>query len=189
MEQEGPESKSQRTVAGLPVCSLSPFAGEIPVSYVATHEIDKRPVCDHKTGERMAPQLVQVGRRTECEAMIRHQFFERVPIAMARGKKVRCQWLDEIKEGANGPLVRSRLVAMEVAMVYDLIHSLALHLSKASRSSSQEPRQSRMTEDDTLVCSPCTTSALRFNTHSYHTMSRLRCNRRVVKRKRDTCGN
>ena len=49
------------------------------------------------------------------DAMTRHQLFERVPIAMARGKKVRCQWLDEMKEGANGPFVRSRLVAMEVA--------------------------------------------------------------------------
>ena len=47
--------------------------------------------------------------------MTRHQLFERVPIAMARGKKVRCQWLDEMKEGANGPFVHSRLVAMEVA--------------------------------------------------------------------------
>ena len=47
--------------------------------------------------------------------MTRHQLFERVPIAMARGKKVRCQWLNEIKEGANGPFVRSRLVAMKVA--------------------------------------------------------------------------
>ena len=34
---------------------------------------------------------------------------------MARGKKVRCQWLDEMKEGVNRPFVRSRLVAMEVA--------------------------------------------------------------------------
>ena len=33
---------------------------------------------------------------------------------MARGKKVGCQWLDEMKEGATGPFVRSRLVAMEV---------------------------------------------------------------------------
>ena len=47
--------------------------------------------------------------------MTRHQLFERVPIAMARGTKVRCQWLDEMKEGANGPFVRSRLVAVEVA--------------------------------------------------------------------------
>ena len=33
MEQEGLESKRQRTVAGLPVCSLTPV-DEIPVSYV-----------------------------------------------------------------------------------------------------------------------------------------------------------
>ena len=115
MEQEEPESKRQRTVAGLPVCYLLPPVGVIPVSFVATHEIDERPVYDHKTGERLAPHLVQVGRRTDREAMIRHQLFERVPIASARGKKVRCQWLDEMKEGADGPFVRSRLVAMEVA--------------------------------------------------------------------------
>ena len=47
--------------------------------------------------------------------MTRHQVFERVPISMARGKKVRCQWLDAMKEGAKGPFVRSRFVAMEVA--------------------------------------------------------------------------
>ena len=47
--------------------------------------------------------------------MIRHQLFERVPIAMARGKKVRCQRLDEMNEGVRGPFVRSGLVAMEVA--------------------------------------------------------------------------
>ena len=76
--------------------------------------IDDRPVYDHKTGERLSPHLVKVGRQTEHDAMTRHQLFERVPIAMARGKKVRCQWLDEMKEGANGPFMRSRLVAMEV---------------------------------------------------------------------------
>ena len=37
------------------------------------------------------------------------------PIALARGKKVRCQWLDEMKDGADGPFVRSKLVAMEAA--------------------------------------------------------------------------
>ena len=47
--------------------------------------------------------------------MIRHQPFERVPITLARGKQVRCQLLDEMKEGVGGPLLRSRLVAMEVA--------------------------------------------------------------------------
>ena len=113
--QEGPESKRQRTVAGLLVCSLSPPVDEIPVSYEATHEIDEKPVYDHKTGERLSPHLLKVGRQTEHEAMTRHQLFERVPVAMARGKKVRCQWRDEMKEGANGPFVRRRLVAMEGA--------------------------------------------------------------------------
>ena len=44
MEQEGAESKRQRTVAGLPVCSLLTPVDEIPMSYVATHETDDRPV-------------------------------------------------------------------------------------------------------------------------------------------------
>ena len=83
------------------------------MSYVATHEIDDRPVYDHKTSERLSPHLAKVGRQTEHDAMTRHQLFKRVPIEMARGKKVRCQSLDEMKEGANGPFVRSRLVAME----------------------------------------------------------------------------
>ena len=37
LEQEGPESKRQRTVAGLLVCSLLTPVDEIPVGYVATH--------------------------------------------------------------------------------------------------------------------------------------------------------
>ena len=54
MEQEGPESKRQHTVAGLPVCSLLIPVDEILVIYVATHEIDDRPVYDHKAGERLS---------------------------------------------------------------------------------------------------------------------------------------
>ena len=115
VEQEGPESKRRRTVAGLLVCSLLILVHEIPVSYVATHEMNDRTVCDHKTGERLSPHLVKVGRQTGHDALTRHQLFERLPIAMDRGEKVRCQWLDEMKEGANGPFVRSRLVAMKVA--------------------------------------------------------------------------
>ena len=110
MELEGP------AYCGRSFCvfSFDPL-DEIPVSYVATHEMDDRPVYDHKTGERSSPHLVKVGRQTEHNAMTRHQLFERVPIEMARGKKVRCQWLEEMKEVANGPIVRSRLVAMKVA--------------------------------------------------------------------------
>ena len=57
MEQEGPESKIQRTVAGLLVFSLLPPINEIPVSYVATHETDERPVYDNKTSELLPPHL------------------------------------------------------------------------------------------------------------------------------------
>ena len=60
LEQEEPEGKRQRAVAGLLcVFSLVPLLDEIPVSFVATHEMDKRPVYDHKTGERVAPNLVE----------------------------------------------------------------------------------------------------------------------------------
>ena len=115
MELERPERKRQRILAGLPVCSLlTPFE-EILVRNVATLETDDRPFYDHKTGQQLSPHLVKVGRKTEHDAMTRQQLFGRVPTAMAQGKKVRCQWLDEIREGANGPFVRSRLVAMEVA--------------------------------------------------------------------------
>ena len=149
--------------------SFLPLVDEIPVSFVATHEIDDRPVYDHKTGERLARHLVKIGRRTECEAMVRHQLFERALIPLARGKKERCHWLDENKQGPDGPFVRSRLVSMEAAhsTASDLIHSKAQHLSNASRVSSRRLRRSRTREDNTLVCSPCTTSALRFGTRSY----------------------
>ena len=60
--EEGPESKRQRTVAGLPVCSLLIPVDEILVSYVATDEIDDRPVFDLKTGERLSPHLLKGGR-------------------------------------------------------------------------------------------------------------------------------
>ena len=75
-EQERAESKRQRTVAGFPVCSLLPAVDEIPLSYVATHQVDERPVYDRKTGERLALHLVKVARRTECEEIVRHQLFE-----------------------------------------------------------------------------------------------------------------
>ena len=150
-------------MVGLPVCYLLPLVGVIPVSFVATHEIDERPVYDNKTGERLAPHLVQVGRRTDREAMIRHHLFERVSIASARGKKVRCQWLNEMKEGADGPFVRSRLVAMEVAhgIRFDTFAGTApLKCIKIiiSVAASIENDRGRHT-----VCSPCTTSALRWH--------------------------
>ena len=188
MEQEGPESKRQGAVAGLPVCSLLILVDEIPVSNLATHEIDDRPVYDHKTGERLSPHLVKVGRQTEHDAMTRHQLFERVPIAMARGKKVRCQWLDEIKEGANGPFVRSRLVAMEVAhgVRFDTFAGTAplkcikIIISRAASIKNTRGGHSRVIALYDISVAFC--HALLQRT------SRLRCIRRVVRKKRDTCG-
>ena len=55
--------------------SLLTLVDEILVNYVATHEIDDRPVYDHKTNERLSPHLVKVGRQTEHDAMTRHQLF------------------------------------------------------------------------------------------------------------------
>ena len=143
------------------MCSLLPLVNEISVSYVATHEIDERPVYDQKTGERLARHLVKVGRRAECEAMVRHQLFERVLIPLARGKKERCRWLDELKQGPDGPFVRGRLVVMEEAhrIRFDTFAGTAplkcikLIISRAASIKN--------------VCSPCTTSALRFCTRSY----------------------
>ena len=103
MEQK-PDSKRQSSVFSFDPCRRD-------YCELCCHTRDRR----HKTGERLSPHLVKVGRQTEHDAMTRHQLFERVPISMARGKKVRCQWLDVMKEGVNGPFVRSRLLAMEVA--------------------------------------------------------------------------
>ena len=47
--KQGPKSKRQRAVSDVPVSSLLPSVCEILVSYVATHKLDDRPVCDQKT--------------------------------------------------------------------------------------------------------------------------------------------
>ena len=174
MEQEWPESKRQRIVAGLSVCSLLTPVDEISIN---------------KTGERLPPHLVKVGRQTEHDAMIRHQLFERVPITKARGKKVRCQWLDEMKEGVKGSFVRSRLVAMEVAYGarFDTFAGTApLKCIKIIISRAASIKNVR--GQHTHVCLHYTTSALRSGMHCCQRTSRLQCTRLVVKKKRDTCG-
>ena len=117
--------------------------------------------------------------------MTRHQLFERVPIAMARGKKVRCQWLDEMKEGANGPFVRSRLVAMEVAhgVRFDTFAGSApLKCIKIIISRTASIKNTRGEHSRVLALYDISVAF-------WHALtSRLRCVRRVVKKKRDTCG-
>ena len=160
--------------------SLPSNIATVPVNYVATHEIDDKPVCDHKTGERLSPFLVKIGRRTECEATVRHQVFERVLIPLARGKKVRCQWLDEMKQGPDGPFVCSRLVAMKRITAFASIRSQAQHLSNVPRASFRGPH--------TLAYSDSMTTALRSGMRCHFTTSQLRCIRRVEKRRQATCG-
>ena len=88
MEQE-PGSKRQRTVAGLPVCSLfDPCRRDHCELRCHTQDRRQTSLYDHKTGERLSPHLVNVGRQVEHEAMTRHQLFARVPIAMARGSQM-----------------------------------------------------------------------------------------------------
>ena len=182
-------------MAGLSVCSLLTPVDEIsiddiPVNYVATHEIDHRPVYDHRTGERLPPHLVKVGRQTEHDAMSSHQLFERVPITKARGKKVRCQWLDEMKEGVKGSFVRSRLVAMEVAhgARFDTFAGTAplkcikIIISRAASIKNVRGQHTR------VLALHYTTSALRSGMHCCQRTSRLQCIRLVVMKKRDTCG-
>ena len=89
-----------------------------------------------------------------------------------------------MKEGTDGPSVRSRLVAMEVAhgIRFDTFDGTAplkrikIIVSRAASIKNGRGRHTRVL------------ALLRFGTHSNHTMSRLRCIRRVVKRKWDTCG-
>ena len=109
MEQEGAQSKRQRTVAGLPVRSRLILVGEIPVNYDATREIDDRPVYDHKTSERLSPHLVKVGRQTEHDAMTRRQLFECVPIAMAPQKQSSTEsWMARHEESSQSTCTRRR---------------------------------------------------------------------------------
>ena len=71
----------------------------------------------------------------------------------------------------------------------DLMHPQAQHLLKSRSSTLEELRQSRTREDDTPVCSLCDDICVALlGTHSHNTISQLRCIRRVVKRKRNTCG-
>ena len=61
---------------------------------VATHEIDKiSSLCQQDSRTTGA----KIGRRTECEAMVRHQLFKRVLTPLTRG----CQWFNKLKQQAG----------------------------------------------------------------------------------------
>ena len=79
--------------------------------------------------------LVKIGRRTECEAVVRHQ-----------GKKVRWQWLDEMKQGPDGPFIRCRLLVMEMAdgVRFDTVASIKIIISRAASTKNRRGRHTRV---------------------------------------------
>ena len=80
---------------------VSCVSTEIPVSYVATIEIDDRPVYDHKTGERLSTHLVKVGGQIEHDAMTRHQLFECVPMAGGTQRRASSLFQEHMKGGSQ----------------------------------------------------------------------------------------
>ena len=113
-----PASQRPRVAGILPVCSLGPCGSVEPdvvrVNYVATADLDWKPVYDAYSGELLDPAMVRAGRDRERRNATEHGLYHRVRKADARGVKVRCMWIDSVKHDSQGKVfVRSRLVAMQ----------------------------------------------------------------------------
>jgi hypothetical protein len=68
------------------------------------------PVYGHKSGLELPREAVRAGREREIGLMSDHGMYDVVMLRDAKGKRVRCKWLDDWgKEG-----VRCRLVAMQI---------------------------------------------------------------------------
>eukprot|EP00971_Amphidinium_carterae_P309557 6151771-Amphidinium_carterae.1 len=80
-----------------------------------TSETRDATVYGHISGEALDPKMLEAGRQREREQMERFNVFKRVQRVEAKGKCVRSMWLDDYKQGKDGLIVRSRLVAMEFA--------------------------------------------------------------------------
>jgi hypothetical protein len=124
----GPAMSDQdMRIGALAVCALGtmpPPEESTMICYVATTDIGRLPVKDHKTGETLDPDLALAGRRDEKENMMKRNLYDRVRISDARGKKVRSMWLDEARSNDDGAFVRSRCVAMEFS-TYDRLDTYA----------------------------------------------------------------
>ena len=113
-----PASQRPRVSGIMPVCSLGPCGSVEPdvvrVNYVATADLNNKPVFDAYTGERLDPDMVRAGRDRERRNATEHGLYHRVRKCDAKGVKVRCMWIDSTKHDSQGkPFVRSRLVAMQ----------------------------------------------------------------------------
>ena len=67
------------------------------------------------SGELLAPALVEKGRQKERDQMAKFEVYLRVPLHLARGKRVKSKWVEGYKAVGSSWTVRSRLVAMEFA--------------------------------------------------------------------------
>ena len=97
-----PESKRRRTIGGLPV-NVSSLLIAACVVYGAI------------TGELLDPVLVEQGRQKEREQIVKFEVYQRVPLYLAKGKRVKSKWVEDYKVVGGSRIVRSRLVAMEFA--------------------------------------------------------------------------
>ena len=73
------------------------------------------PVYGTISGELLDPDMVAAGRKRERELMEKFHVFDRVKAEDAKGNCVRSKWVEDYKDGEQGRIVRSRLVAMEIA--------------------------------------------------------------------------
>jgi hypothetical protein len=112
---EGRPRKAARTIGGLAVNVASRM-----IMVMALVSNFTGPVCGAISGELLDPELVALGRKRERELMEQFGVFRRVSQKEARGKKVRSKWVEDYKGSDGQRIVRSRLVAMEIA--WDVRH-------------------------------------------------------------------
>jgi hypothetical protein len=73
------------------------------------------PVYGTISGELLDPDMVAAGRKRERELMEKFRVFDLLKAEDTTGKRVRSKWVEDYKDGEQGRVVRSRLVAMEIA--------------------------------------------------------------------------
>ena len=108
----GGGAKRAKTIGGLAVNIAS---RAIMVMAATCAAMPAGPVYGTISGELLDPNMVAAGRKRERELMDKFHVFDRVRSEDAKGKRVRSKWVEDYKDGEHGRIVRSRLVAMEIA--------------------------------------------------------------------------
>ena len=108
-----PKVRALWTVGGLAVNILQQT---VVAMMLISSVLPGKPVYGHLSGELLDPVQVQEGRDKERAQMKEFGVYKRVLRSDAKGKRVRAQWLDDVKYNDDGTkFVRSRFVAMQVA--------------------------------------------------------------------------